>query len=147
LTNTWNETSVGAILIEDNSPRMAGRLAVESAPYMGNWSLVKAVDRLVLDDSIHASRWNFFFIAEEVKAMFFGTIGEAKVRKALRRILAKVKQQNFNCLEVTAIVPRRFLGLPYTTLAAHSRHIQQSCHLESIETRRNNRRHAEWATG
>ena len=138
---------VGAILIEDNSPWMAGRVAVESAPYVGNWSLVKAVDRLVLDDKIHAARWNFFFIAEEIKSMFFGAIGEAKVRKALRRILAKVKQQNFNCLEVTAIVPRRFLGLPYATVAAHSRHIQQSCQLESIEARRNNRRDAEWATG
>jgi len=58
-----------------------------------------------------------------------------------------VKRQNFNCLEVTGIVAKRFLGVPYATVSAHSRHIQQSCLLDSVESRQNGRRDAEWARG
>jgi len=37
---------------------------------------------------------------------------------------------------VTGIVARRFLGLPYAIISAHSRHVQQSCYLDGVETRR-----------
>jgi len=138
---------VGTILIGEYSPRMAEVLALESEPYFENWSMVKAHDGFTLDDKIHAAGWNFFFLAAEVKVMFFGAIGATKIREALRRILRKVKPHNFNCLEVTGIVARRFLGVPYATVSAHSRHIQQSCQLDSIDSRRNGRRDAEWARG
>ena len=136
---------VGTILIGEESPRMAEVLALESEPYLENWSVVKALDGFAMDRRIHAAQWNFFFLAGEVKVMFFGVIGATKVREALKRILRKVKQQNFNCLEVTGIVAKRFLGVPYATVSAHSRHIQQSCQLDSLKTRRNGRRDAEWA--
>jgi hypothetical protein len=90
-----------------------------------------------LDDKIHAAGWNFFFMAAEVKVMFFGAIGATKVRDALKRILGKVKQQSFNCLEVTGIEAKSFCGMPYTTVSAHSRHLQQGCQLDGIESRRN----------
>jgi hypothetical protein len=136
---------VGTILIGDRSPRMASALELESTPYLSNWSVLTGGDSFALDDKIRAAGWTFFFMAEEVKAMFFGRIGAAKVREALGRILSKVRPQNFNCLEVTAIVPRSFLGLPYATVFAHSRHIQQSRQLDSAESRRNERQDAEWA--
>jgi len=136
---------VGTILIGEESPRMAEVLALESEPYIENWSVVKAFNNLTLDAKIHAARWNFFFLAGEVKGMFFGSIGAAKVRDALQRIARKVKCQNFNCLEVTGIVAKRFLGVPYGTVSAHSRHIQQSCLLDSLESRQNRQRDADWA--
>lgn len=138
---------VGTILIGEESPRMAEVLALESEPYIENWSVVKAVNNLTLDAKIRAARWNFFFLAGEVKVTFFGEIGAARVRDALRRIARKVKSQNFNCLEVTGIVAKRFLGVPYATVSAHSRHIQQSCLLDSVESRQNGRRDAKWARG
>jgi hypothetical protein len=138
---------VGTILIGEESPRMAEVLALESEPYFEKWNVVKTLNNLTLDAKIHAVRWNFFFLAGEVKVMFFGTIGATKVRDALRRIARRVQQHNFNCLEVTGIVNKRFLGLPYTTVSAHSRHIQQSCLLDSAESRRSLRRDAEWARG
>lgn len=49
--------------------------------------------------------------------------------RALIRILAKVKRQSFNSLEVTGIVANRFLGVPYATVSAHSRQIQETCRL------------------
>jgi hypothetical protein len=37
--------------------------------------------------------------------------------------------------------------VPYTSVSVHSRHIQQSSQLDSIEARRHGQRDAEWATG
>jgi hypothetical protein len=126
---------VGTILIEDWPP-MPHLLGLESEPYSGNWSLVKVLDGFTLDRKIHASGWNFFFMAAKVKAMFFGALGAKKIEHALKRILGKVEQQHFNGLEVTEIVAKRFLGLPYTVVSAHSRHLQQSCYLDSAAARR-----------
>jgi len=55
-------------------------------------------------------------------------------------MLAKVKPLNFNCLEVTGIAAKRFLGVPYTVISAHSRHIQQSCYLDGDNARRRSQR-------
>ncbi len=81
-------------------------------------------------------------MAAEVKVMFFGAPGTAKIKNALHRILAKVRLHNFNCLEVTGIVANRFLGMPYTTVSAHSRHIQQRCYLDGAEERRSSQHDA-----
>jgi hypothetical protein len=108
---------------------------LESEPYLGNWSVIKALDGFALDKKIRAAGWNFFFLAEEVKVMFFGAIRAAKVQDALKRIFEKGRRQNCNCLEVTGIVAKRFWGIPYVTVSAHSRHIQQSCQLDDIERR------------
>lgn len=109
--------------------------------------MVKMLDTLPLGRKIHAAGWNFFFIATEVKAMFLGSLGAAKIESALKRILAKVKPQHFNGLEVTGIVTRRFLGVPYVTVSAHSRHMQQSCNLDSAEARQTSHDNADWAKG
>ena len=137
---------VGAILIE-GWPLMTQVLGLESEPYSGNWSLVKVLDGSALDRKVRASGWNLFFMAAEVKTMFFGALGAKKIENALNRILEKVKQQHFNGLEVTEIVAKRFLGVPYTIVSAHSRHVQQSCYLDDDKTRRDSRHNAEWAKG
>jgi len=134
----------GAILIE-GWPLMTQVLGLESEPYSGNWSLVKVLDGSALDRKVRASGWNLFFMAAEVKTMFFGALGAKKIENALNRILEKVKQQHFNGLEVTEIVAKRFLGVPYTIVSAHSRHVQQSCYLDDDKTRRDSRHNAEWA--
>ena len=134
----------GAILIE-GWPLMTQVLGLESEPYSGNWSLVKVLDGSALDRKVRASGWNLFFMAAEVKTMFFGALGAKKIENALKRILEKVKQQHFNGLEVTEIVAKRFLGVPYTIVSAHSRHVQQSCYLDDDKTRRDSRHNAEWA--
>src|SRR5437870_2942000 len=122
-------------------------LALESEPYSGTWRLAKMLDSFGFDRKLRASGWNFFFLADEVKAMFFGGIRAKKVENALMRILGKVNQQHFNSLEVTGIVAKRFLGVPYVTISAHSRHVQQSCHLDSAEARQTSQHDAEWAKG
>jgi hypothetical protein len=126
---------VGTILVEEG-PLITQLLGLESEPCSGNWSVVKTLDGFALDRKIRAAGWNFFFMAAEIKVMFFGALGTKKIQSALKRILAKVRQEHFNGLEVTGIVAKRFLGVPYATVSAHSRHIQQSCYLDSAEARR-----------
>src|SRR6476620_4601357 len=137
---------VGTILIADR-PRITQFLGLESEPYSVNWGVVRGLDGCALDRKIHAAGWNFFFMAAEVKVMFFGSLGTINIRNAVRRILAKVRPQSFNCLEVTEIVAKRFLGMRYTTVSAHPRHIQTSCYLDGDETRRTSQLDSEWASG
>jgi hypothetical protein len=120
---------VGTILIKEGT-LMAQVPGLESEPYSRTWGVVKVFDGLALDRMIQAAGWNFFFLAAEVKVMFFGAIGAEKIQHALKRILGKVRKQNFNSLEVTAIVAKRFLGVPYAVVSVHSRHVQQSCYLD-----------------
>ena len=137
---------VGAILMKEwhGMPQLIG---LETEPCLGEWSAVKSLDRFALDRKIRAAGWNLFFMAGEIKAMFFGSLTAAKVRSALQRILAKVKPQHFNGLEVTAIVARRFLSVPYVTVSAHSRHMQHSCNLDSAEVRQTCQNAAESGRG
>ena len=137
---------VGTILMKD-WPGMTKPLSLETEPYSGEWTLLKALDAFALDRKIHEAGWNFFFMASELKAMFFGSLGTAKIQAALKRILEKANSQQFNGLEVTAIVARRFLGVPYVTVSAHARHMQQSCYLDSAEARLTTQHNAEWARG
>jgi hypothetical protein len=125
---------VGTILMK-KWPMMTELLGLESEPCSGNWSQLKALNGFDLDRKIQAAGWNFFFMAAEVKVMFFGAIGARKVQNALQRILGKVREQDFNCLEVTGIVAKRFLGMPYTIVSAHPRHIQQGCELDDVQRR------------
>src|SRR5579863_3684662 len=99
---------VGTILMKE-WPGMTQLLGLESEPCSGEWSRLKVLDVFALDRKIHAAGWSFFFMAAEVKVMFLGSLGAAKIQNAVERILEKVKRQQFNGLEVTQIVARRFL--------------------------------------
>jgi len=144
------EVHVGTILMSEWPPFLGLGLpseGLESEPYSGQWSVVKALDGFALDRKIRAAGWNFFFIASEMKVMFLGSLGAKKIQHALHRILGKVSRQHFNGLEITGIVAKRFLGLPYTVVSAHSRHVQQSCYLDRPEVRQSSRQDVTWARG
>jgi len=125
------EIHVGTILMSE-CPEILG---LETEPYWERWSTVTAPDGAALDHKIRTAGWNFFFIASQVKVMFLGVLGAKKIQDALQRILGKVSRQHFNGLEVTGIVAKRFLGVPYAIVSAHSRHAQKSCYLDGDQTR------------
>ena len=79
--------------------------------------------------------------------MFLGSLGAKKIQNALKRILVKVRHQNFNSFEVTGIVAKRCVVVPYVTVSAHPRHIQRNCYLDSVQKRRASQRDADWARG
>src|SRR2546427_12838353 len=94
-------------------PEMTRLLWLGSEPCSGEWSLLKVLDGFALDRKVHAAGWNFFFMAAVVKTMVFGSPGEAKIQNAVKRMLEKGTQRQFNGLEVTEIGAGRLLGGPY----------------------------------
>jgi hypothetical protein len=117
--------NISTILIKEGTPLPEG-MQLESAPYSTGWRLAKNFDGGELDRKIHDAGWNFFYMAGEIKVSVFALDGENTRRKAIEQMLAKLNLERFNCLEITQVAAKRFLGLPYVSVAAHWRHIQES---------------------
>src|SRR5216684_2610264 len=115
----------GTILIKDGT-FLPDALRFESEPCATGWRLVKTLDGYGLGRKINEAGWTFFWLAGEVGATVFGFDGQKTVRRAVKRILANLKSGEFNSLEITRVASKRFLGLPYVSVSAHSRHIQES---------------------
>jgi hypothetical protein len=114
----------GTILITEGA-LLPESLLLESEPYAYGWRLVKKLDSNGLDQIISQAGWNFFYIAGVIETDAFGSDEKKTTRKAIKRIIANLKSKNFNCLEITRVAAKRSLGLPYVSVSAHSRHIQE----------------------
>ena len=74
-------------------------------------------------------------MAGELRAVVPAWGGQNTLRQGVKRLLAQTRLQHFNCLEVSHILKKHFLGIPYVSIAAHSRHIQEGCQMQSAEQR------------
>jgi hypothetical protein len=113
----------GTVLIRENALLPAG-LAIESEVFLPGWKVIKNLNGPALARKIEGANWNFFYLAGEMRATVLGRNRPGTLRRAVKRVLAKQEKQ-FNSLEITRVVSRRFLGIPFMSAAAHSRHIQQ----------------------
>jgi hypothetical protein len=118
-----NSTS-RTILIREDTLLPAG-LAVESEVFLPGWRVVKNLDGCRLGQKIEEAKWCFFYLAGEISAIALGREELGTLRRAVKQILAKREGQKFNSLEVTEIISKRFLGIPFMSVTAHFRHIQQ----------------------
>lgn len=100
-------------------------LSIESEAFLTGWRAIKNLDRSRLVRNIEGANWNFFYLAGEIRATVLGRGRSGTLRRAVRRVLAKQKGQKFNSLEITKAVSKRFLGIPFMSVTAHARHIQQ----------------------
>ena len=115
----------GTTLIRESALLPAG-LTIESESFLPGWRVVKNLDGRALARSVEGANWTFFYLAGESRATAFGRDQSGALRKAVKRILAKQEKQ-YNSLEITRVASKRFLGIPFMlSIAAHSRHIQQS---------------------
>jgi hypothetical protein len=112
------------ILIREDTP-LPANLPIESEAFLPGWGAVRNLDGYELGRKIEEAGWNFFYLAGEIRAMALGVDGPGTLRRAVKRILAKQEGQRFNSLEVAEIISKRFLGIPFMSVTAHSRHIQQ----------------------
>src|SRR5437016_10050753 len=118
-----NNTS-GTLLIRENALLPAG-LAVDSEVFLSGCRIVKTLDRSALTRKIEGANWNFFYLAGEIRATVLGRDRPGALCRAVKRVLAKQEVWKFNSLEITKAVSKRFLGIPFMSVTAHSRHIQQ----------------------
>ncbi len=115
----------GTILIREDTP-LPANLPIESEAFLPGWRVVKNLDRSTQARNIEGANWNFFYLAGEMKATVLGRDRSGTLRRAVKCVLAKQEGQKFNSLEITKVVLRRLLGIPFMSVTAHSRHIQQS---------------------
>lgn len=122
-----NNTS-GTILIKQGTLLPLGQ-TIETEVFLPGWNVVKNLDRNDLVRKIEKANWIFFFLAGPVEAKVIGRNRPATLRRAVRRALERREGQDFNSLEITRIVSKRFLGIRFLCITAHSRHIQKGMSL------------------
>src|SRR2546425_3237479 len=112
------------IFIKEGTP-LPANLPIESEAFLPGWRAVKNLDRSTLARNIERANWNFLYLAGEIRATVLGRDRPGTLRKAVKCVLAKQEGQKFNSLEITKVVSKRFLGIPFMSVTAHSRHIQR----------------------
>jgi hypothetical protein len=120
------------IFIRVNTLLPAG-FALDSEAFLPGWRALTKIDGRELGRKIAHAKWNYFYLAGVMKVTVLGREGLPALRRAVKSILAKQQNQNFNSLEITKIISRRLLGVPYLTISAHSRHIQESMYLVAVQ--------------
>jgi hypothetical protein len=112
----------GIILIAEGTP-MPESMRLEGAS--DGWKSVEIGNRSEFERKINRAGWIFFLMAGEIKATVFGFDRRRALRAAMERILASVKFQRCNSLQITEVTAKSFLRLPYVSVSARLRHIQQ----------------------
>jgi len=120
------------ILIRENTLLPSGSV-LETEAFLPGWRAVENLDGGGVANKIEDAKWNFFFLAGAIRTTVIGREGPATLRRAIQRILAKQQARGFNSIEITKVVSRRFLGVPFLSISAHSRHIQESMYLVPAE--------------
>jgi hypothetical protein len=114
--------------------------------YRETWRVIGNAGGHLLDEDLRRAGWNLFFIAGVIRGYALGS-GEGCVKRAMRHVLATVKAQGFNCAQVSDVLVKRFLGVPYVCVEAHSRHLQQSNILQTFKQRTQTSAAAAWSVG
>ena len=104
-------------------------LTFDSEPYSPGWRSIEALDGYAIDRKVPEVGWTFFFMAGESRANAMGGEGQKTVHRAIKKILASLKSETSNCLEITGIAFKTFLGMPYATVSFHSRNLQRGIFL------------------
>lgn len=99
-------------------------LLLQSDSNSNGWAAVKDA-RSKFDKAIQDAGWTFFFLAGKIKANVFGFDGQKARRVALNRLIADAKSQHCNSIEITLVVDKSFLKVPYVSISAHPRHLQK----------------------
>ena len=103
-----DKIKMGTVFIEEGTP-LPDSLKFESEPYSNGWRSVKNLNGYELDRRLRAVGWTLFYLAQ-IKASVFGFDREKAARRAVNRVLANVKSDNFNSLEISQVASEAFPG-------------------------------------
>jgi hypothetical protein len=120
-----DRTHAGPMLIADGT-QTPESLLLGTESYSAGWSSITKFTSAELGRALEGAGWTFFYMANEVRTTGFGFNDHFRASRAVAHVVKAVKREKCNCLEITQMSQRSFLGLRYTTLVAHARHIQIS---------------------
>jgi hypothetical protein len=115
--------TAGSILVEEGT-HLPKSLLRQSESHSNGWAAVKDA-RSAFEKTIQEEGWTFFFMAGEIKATVFGFDRQKALRAALKRLIAEVRSQRCNSIEITRVMDKSFLKMPCVSVSAHPRHLQQ----------------------
>src|SRR5947207_4918726 len=115
--------TAGSILVEEGT-HLPKSLLLQSESSSKGWAAVKDV-RATFEKAIQQAGWTFFFMAGEIKTTVFGFDRQKALRTALKRLTTNVKAQHCNSIEITQVLGKSLLSVPYVSVSAHPRHLQK----------------------
>lgn len=115
----------GAILIKKGTLLPEPLRLGTDAQATGWASVTNTLDSHELEQKLSTGGWTFIYIAGAIRTTVFGFDRAKMIHAALKRLLASVKLQKCNCLEIDDITTRSFLGMPYVSVSGHTRNIQK----------------------
>jgi hypothetical protein len=115
--------AAGSILIEPHA-HLPNSIRLQGEPDASGWATLNGA-RSAFEKEIREAGWTFFFMAGEIKATVFGFDRQKTLRAAFERLIANVKSRNCNGIEITQVTVKSFLKVPYVSVSAHARHLQQ----------------------
>ncbi len=116
------------ILIRESTLLPAG-LAVVSEVFLPQWRVVKNLDHSTLARNIEGANWTFLCVGREIRTTVFGIDDKKMILRAIKEILARLKSEKFNSLEITrvaSVASKRFSDVRYITVSGQSRLIQKA---------------------
>jgi hypothetical protein len=122
---TKDRIRAGMMLLEDGTGTPES-FVLNIEPYSMGWSFIIDATAVQLGRDLEGAGWTFFYLAGAIHVSGFGLNDQSRTDRAMAHLIDAVKLQRFNCLEITQVTRASFLGLPYTKVAAHARHIQRS---------------------
>ena len=115
--------AAGSVFIDDGAQLPSSAL-LQRKPHSSGWAEVTNVHS-TFGKEIPDAGWTFFYMAGEIKTTVFGFDREKALGTALGRLIANVKGQKCNCIEITQVTGNSFLKVPYVSVTAHPRHLQK----------------------
>lgn len=126
-----NDIQTGMLFIE-NGAFTPDMVEFGSEPSPAGWRAIMKPTVAELGKDLERTGWTFFYVAGGVHATGLGFNRQSRTRRALAKLIKRSEQENCNCLEITEIHQKSFLGIPVTSLAGRCRHIQKSRSFEKV---------------
>jgi hypothetical protein len=120
---TTDQIAAGSVLV-DGGARMPNSGLLRGAPDSNGWTALNGAHS-AFETEIREAGWTFFFLAGIIKSTVFGFDKQKALRTALKRLIANVKTHNCNGIEISQVIERTFLKVPYVSVSAHARHLQK----------------------
>lgn len=115
----------GTVFLEKSAARPnCFRPAGEACPE--DWtSISPSLSPLAEQAELASTGWTFFFMGRPITTRVYGFDGIKALATALERLVAMVREQGCNGLQIDTVVNSSYLGVPSVTVSAHPRHIQK----------------------
>jgi hypothetical protein len=117
--------TTGTLLTQKGTP-IPQFFQIGTDRYPNGWMPVTANGNVhEFEKELATAGWTFFYMAGEIRTIAFGFDKQRMINAALRRLMANVRLQKCNCLDIDKVATHSFLKLPYVSVSAHARHIQE----------------------